>query len=171
MEFYVVFDTTSGDVKWRGQGPEGSAAIQVLDEGLAAMVVPQDALRGADLDLDLIKTLAARQVDRAAETFRLRFVSDGAGMAMTYQFKAAEAAAYIADSNVAVPFLSAEATARGMTVADLAAEVTAMVVQWTLIGSRIEGLRMGAKAALARATNPAEISTALAIDWSNVIPA
>jgi len=166
MEFYVVFDKQSGDLKWRGQGPEGCAAIQVLEDGLAAMVVPQEALRGADLDLDLIKSLTAKQVDGAAEAFRLHFVSDGAGQMLTYQYKAAEAAAYLMDSSAPVPFLAAEAEARNMTIADLAAEVAARVAQWTLIGSRIEGLRMGAKAALIAAANLAEISAALAVDWN-----
>ena len=170
-EFYVVFDTTNGDVKWRGQGPEGSAAIQALEDGLATMVMPQEALRGADLDLDMIKAIAASQVDRAAEAFRLRFVTDGAGQAITYQAKAAEAAAYLADDAAVVPFLAAEATARSMSVADLAAEVSQRAAAWTVIGSRIEGLRMGAKAAIETATNLAEISTALAIDWSKATTA
>lgn len=165
MEFYVVFDKASGEIKWRGQGPDGSASIQVLDDGLATMVVPQMALRGADLDIEMIKALAAKQVDRAAETVRLRFVSEGAGQMLTYTTKAAEARAYLADSSSPVPFLEAEAQARGMTVAALADEVAGMVEQWTAIGSRIEGSRMGAKAALTRATNLAEISMALAVDW------
>jgi hypothetical protein len=171
MEFYVVFDKLSGEVKWRGQGPEGSAAIQVLEDGLATMVVPQEALKGADIDLELIKALATGHVDRAAEAFRLRFVSDGAGQMLTYQYKAAEAAAYLADASASVPFLNAEAEARAMTVVDLASEVTARVALWTVIGSRIEALRMGAKSAIMSATNLAEISTAMAIEWSTVTAA
>ncbi|WP_159866907.1 hypothetical protein [Novosphingobium sp. 9U] len=110
-------------------------------------------------------------MDRAAEMVRLRFVSDGAAQMLTYTTKAAEARAYIADNSSAVPFLSAEASARDMTVAALAHEVMAMVEQWTMIGSRIEGRRMGAKAALGTASNLAEIAVAIGIDWSDVTAA
>lgn len=168
MEHYVVYDKATGDVRYRGAGPEGSAAIQILDADAAVMIVPVAAIKGADIDFEVIRHVANGQVDRAAEAMRLRNVTDGAGQALTYQTKAAEAAAYLMDDTATVPFLDAEADARGMTVGDLAAEVSSRSAQWTSIGSRIEALRMGAKTAINAATNLAQVADAIVIDWAGL---
>lgn len=111
-----------------------------------------------------VMALAAR-IDAQAELVRQRFLTPGAGQAMTYQRKEAEARAWLADDSVPTPFLSAEAPARGMTVAALAAEVVALADAWVAVGSVIEGLRMGGKAALADATTLGAIVAAAQIDW------
>lgn len=171
MENFIVYDTTTGEVSFRGQGPDGTAAIQQLQPGLATMVVPPAIWGSSPLDLDGIRALAAQQIDRAAEAFRMVYLTPGAGQALTYQTKAAEAAAYLADNTATVPFLSAEASARGMMLPDLANEVASKAAEWTIIGSRIEARRMAAKAAVTAAANLAQIADAIAIDWSAAISA
>jgi hypothetical protein len=53
-----------------------------------------------------------------------------------------------------------------MTIADLAAEIIQLADAWVAIGAAIEGLRMGAKAAVGRAANLGEIVAASKVDWS-----
>ena len=116
-------------------------------------------------DLDALRLAMTRKVDSEAEAFRLNFITPGSGQAMTYQYKANEVKAWTADNSVATPFLSAEAASRGMTVAELAAEAAAQIAAWTIMGSKIEGERMGAKAAIAAGVDAAAIRTAATVDW------
>jgi hypothetical protein len=167
MEFYIVYDKTTGEEKTRGQGLENSALLQksMLPKHLATMVVSLPVFNSYPLDLEKIRAAAALQIDRAAEVTRLRYLTAGSGQAITYTAKVEEAKAYLADNSVSTPFLSAEASAVGMTVSDLVSEVLEKASDWTIIGARIEGARMGAKAALGKASNLAEVANAVAVDW------
>jgi len=107
-------------------------------------------------------------LDDQAEATRLKYITNGSGQSMTYQYKVAEAAAWTADNEASVPFLSAEADARGMTIADLVSEVQTNAAAWTLIGSKIEAARMGAKTAVRNASTAAEMIAAATVDWQAV---
>jgi hypothetical protein len=170
MEFYIVYDKTTGEEKMRGQGPVGAIVSQtaLLPEELALMPVSMSVFNSHPLNIEQIRIDAAVQIDRGAEIYRLRFVTAGAGQAMTYTAKAEEARAYLADNTVATPWLTAEADAIGSTVEEVANEVATMSARWTIIGSRIEGARMGAKHLLGQATDLAAIANAMAIDWDGV---
>lgn len=166
MEHWIVYDTASGAVCYRGAGPAGSSAVQLLDDGQALVVVPAQALRGMEIDLDIVRAYLMARVDLEAEQVRLRFVTGGAGQAMTYARKEAEARAWTADNAAPTPFLNAEAAATGQPLAAVAAEVVARADAWVQIGSAIEGARMGAKAAIDRAATLGAIVAAAAVDWS-----
>jgi hypothetical protein len=168
MEYWVVFDLATGEERWRGAGSVGMAAQQEVPDGLGVAVVPAAAVRTASIDLDVIRSASASQIDATAEVVRMGFLTPGAGQAMTYQRKEAEARAWTADNGAFTPFLSAEAPARGMTVAALAAEVIRLADAWTTIGSAIEAMRMKAKADIAQATNLGEIIAASRVDWSGL---
>lgn len=166
MEYYVVFDTATGAVRWRGQGPEGTASLQMLSEGLAALTVPQACLAGEDFDIEPLRIAVLATIDERAETVRQRYLTPGAGQALTYQRKEAEARAWHEGATPAhFPFLSAEADATGVTIDTLAAEVIAMADQWAVIGSAIEGVRMAAKKAVAEASGLPQIIAAAAVTW------
>lgn len=169
MEYYLVYDKETGEVLSRNSGPEGAAYLQGERPGRANFVVPYEIWDSAPLDMNGVKALAAGRIDEVAEACRARFITPGSGQAMTYTYKAEEAKAYAADHTAPTPFLSAEADALGSTVEVLASEVLAMVAAWTLVGSRIEGARMGAKAALGRAANLAEIAEAMNVDWNSLL--
>ena len=109
------------------------------------------------------------QIDRQAEEVRAQYITPGAGQAMTYLQKQAEAAAVIADANAPAPILSAEAEAMGTTLGDLAAEVHANALAWASIGGKIEGARRAAKRAAADATTPATLRAAAQINWNEVL--
>lgn len=166
VEHWIVYDAESGDVRWRGSGTAGSSAWQQLPGGAALIVVPQAVIAGQDIDLDALRAALAAEVDAMAERVRSFFLTPGAGQAMTYQRKEAEARAWTADNSVAMPFLSAEAPARGMTIAALAAEVIHLADAWTSTGAAIEGMRMGAKAAIAAADNLGAIVAASKVNWT-----
>ena len=166
MEHWIVYDLESGDERWRGSGSVGSAAQQQLPEDLGVVIVPQAAIVGAALDLGVLRDTAAASIDAQAEGVRQSILTPGAGQAMTYQRKEAEARAWSLHNDTATPFLSAEAGARGMTIAELAAEIIELADAWVAIGAAIEGLRMGAKAAVGRAANLGAIVAAGKVDWS-----
>ena len=165
-DFWIVYDLASGEERWRGSGSVGSAAQQQLPEGLGVVIVPQAALVGAMLDLSVLRDTAAANIDAQAEAVRQSILTPGAGQAMTYQRKEAEARAWSLNNDTTTPFLSAEADARGMTIADLAAEVIQLADAWVATGATIEGLRMGAKAAVGRAATLGAIVAAGKVDWS-----
>lgn len=169
QEYYICFDKTSGNILWRGQGPEGATAAQPAHDVMTYMQVPQAALLGTDVDMDVVKTYCGRQVDAGAEAVRSQFLSAGTGQAMTYLAKQTEAAAYLANNAVSTPFLTAEAAATGMTVDALAVVVAAQTAAWQTLGAKIEAARRGAKVAIAAAENIAEIHDAHLIDWQAVL--
>ncbi|MBI0475016.1 hypothetical protein D9601_06530 [Sphingomonas sp. MA1305] len=171
MEYWVLYDLATGADRVRGSGPIGSAALQSIPPGLGLVLVPAAALLGPELDLVVIRSWVATQIDVAAEQLRQRFLTPGSGQAMTYQRKETEARAWQADQAAVTPFLTAEAAARRMTLEALAAEVVAQADAWTSIGSAIEAARMGAKAGLAQTATLGAIVAASAVDWEAVIAA
>ncbi|MBB4860381.1 antitoxin component HigA of HigAB toxin-antitoxin module [Novosphingobium chloroacetimidivorans] len=170
MEYYFVYSRATGEILARNSGPEGASLLGSNNEERGNFVVPYSIWDSYPVDLDGIKAVAAARLDQAAEAFRLQFITPGAAQAMTYQTKAAEAVAYLADDTAPVPFLSAEAQACGMTVADLALEVSARAASWTVIGAQIEALRMSRKLTIQQAANLAEIAQAMVVDWSAAVP-
>ncbi|MGV6871745.1 hypothetical protein ACUSIJ_03510 [Pseudochelatococcus sp. B33] len=117
------------------------------------------------IDLAALKSALKAQIDAAAEAERTRYITPGAGQAMTYQAKAAEALRYAESAGAgAYPLLSAEVGITGATLADVAAVVSGAHAQWLAIGSRIEAARLAAKAAVEAAGNEAA-ARAVAPDW------
>lgn len=102
-------------------------------------------------DLAEAQTHYLRQVDSTAEQVRLRYITPGAGQAMTYEQKYREAVA--GDG----PLLQAEANALGLTVSEVAQSVLDAHAAWQIAGARIEGLRLKAKADIRKAATAAEM--------------
>ncbi len=105
-----------------------------------------------------IKRQLARQVDATAETERLKYITPGAGQAMTYQQKVSEAKAFkVATSPQATdyPILSSEVGITAATLAEVADIVLVAFAQWQQIGALIESIRLGAKRDIDAAENEA----------------
>lgn len=168
MEFWIIFDRETGAIVERGSGSTGVAAAQELDASLGMILVPQAVVRTREIDLDVLRAYLAASIDAQAEQVRQQFLTPGAGQGMTYIRKEMEARAWVADGEAATPFLTVEAAARGMTVADLAAEVIQLADAWVVIGSTIEGLRMGAKTTIARSVTFGDVVLASEVDWGKV---
>lgn len=109
------------------------------------------------------------QIDAAAGAFRTRFITDVPGQQQTYAEKEAEARAWTSEADPAdFPFLTAEAAARGVPIADVVALVIGTANAWRVLGAAIEGTRMGAKAgvtAARQANDWAAMEMAATVDW------
>ena len=127
------------------------------------------AVTGIGPTLDAIKAQLRLQLDYAAEAERLKYITPGAGQAMTYQAKAAEAKAFLAaadpDSSD-FPLLSAEVGITANSLAGVALIVAGAYAQWQVIGAAIEAARLGGKAAIEAAADADAAQTAFdAVTW------
>ena len=172
MEFYVVYNIETGALATKGQGPVGSAAIQVLEPGFAVMIVPRQAVQTTDpsgIDMNAIRASYAGSVDQDAEKVRSVFITSTPGQMGTYLVKEAEARRVLAGEAGNTEFLTAEAEAVGVSIEELASEVVAQADQWRPVGARIEAARRKAKCAIQAASNLTELAAAIVIDWRLVI--
>ncbi|RVT93684.1 hypothetical protein [Sphingomonas crocodyli] len=142
------------------------ALIECLEDPQKWVAAPGGGMVSV-LTLDPVRAFLSARVDEEAEAERMRFITPGAGMAMTYLRKEQEARAYLADGELG-PMLEAEAAATGQSVADLAAAVVAAADLWAVVGAAIEGARMAAKRTIANTDNLKIMDEAAAIDWSAV---
>lgn len=101
------------------------------------------------VDLIELKSKLKLAVDSAAELERQKYITPGAGQAMTYQAKAAEALRFIENEGSGdYPFLAQEVGITGTTLSEVAEVVNSMHNQWLAIGGLIEKARLSTKAAI-----------------------
>jgi len=166
MEYWVVYDQTTGDVRFRGAGGPGSSALQETSDGLAVLQVPYEAVAGSELNLEPIREGLIGLVNHNCGQFRTQFITDVPGQQASYLTKETEAKAWTPDADlVDFPFLAAEAEYTGMTVADIAALVLATAAAWRGLAAKIEGRRRGAMIELAAATDIAALVRGSTVDW------
>lgn len=125
---------------------------------------------------DVIRTYSEK-VDAEAEKQRLRFITAGQGMAMTYQEKkdqalavldlGSDAANALANNGAAeYPLLSASVGTEVPTLYQAAELVMERYEAWSAIGGAIETQRLIAKKAISDASNVAQVKAAYeAIQW------
>ncbi len=127
--------------------------------------------RWPTVDLDTLKVRLAASIDAAAENERLKYITSGAGQAMTYQRKAEEARACLVATDpqpADYPMLAAEIGITAATLTGVAEVVNAAYQAWLAIGAQIEAARLGAKAAIDAATTADEARAAAeAVVWPN----
>lgn len=167
MQYWIIFDKVTGEELVRGSGSDLNAASdQVLQENEGILVVPYQALAVRPTDMALVVDHLHRVIDAEAEEVRSRFITPGSGQAITYMEKRLEAEAWADDPGATVPILTAEATALGVPLADVVAEVLGAVTIWKTAAALIEGTRRGAKMAVTGASgNLADMQAAAQIDW------
>lgn len=115
-----------------------------------------------------VKSVLMAQIDSEAEACRLRYITGGAGQAMTYQQKATEAADCLAQSNPQpddFPLLAAEIGITAETLLVVARVVFDAHQGWRQVGATIEALRLSAKQTVAAAETAADALSAAQIDW------
>lgn len=120
------------------------------------------------IDLEWLKGELSKSIDSQAEEIRLRFITPGAGMAMTYQEKLAQARAFQANGGAPedYPFLAASIGIEAPDLASVAAVVVNRYTAWAQIGAQIEAVRLSAKKAIAEAADVASTRAAAeGIDW------
>lgn len=162
---YVVFNNADGESVKGGSISDASQLAIQAGEGQTAVIVPPGTLAWPGIDLTPLRAQMSAAVDVAAGAFRSQFITVTPGQEATYIYKANEARAWTADNSAPTPLLSPEAAARNMTIAALAAEVLANESAWLQLGGKIEGARMGAKTAIAAATNIGGVVAAATVNW------
>ncbi|APX70547.1 MULTISPECIES: hypothetical protein [unclassified Brucella] len=140
----IYYTLDGGTVAGYEPLPEGARKITEA-QYQALLANPQG---GEIPSLADIKRQLAKQVDAAAESERLNYITPGNGQAMTYQQKVAEAQAFKVAINpqpVDYPTLSSEVGITADTLDEIANIVLSAFAQWQQIGGMIEGIRLGAK--------------------------
>lgn len=119
--------------------------------------------------LDGLKATLKARLDEVAETERLKYITGGAGQAMTYQQKAAEAAACLADpapDPVEYPLLAAEIGITAETLVGVATVVFGQHQAWRVIGAQIEAARLNGKKAIDAALSAEDAQAAFElVEW------
>lgn len=123
------------------------------DAGEQTDAAMQDVLRpyGLWVGLDALKIGLKAAIDVAAEAERMKYITAGAGQAMTYARKVEQARAAQADADPHpgdYPLLDASVGIDGDDVLDVAATVLTMDAAWEQIGAAIEAARLNAKQAI-----------------------
>lgn len=114
------------------------------------------------------KDILKAQIDDEAESARLRYITGGAGQAMTYQQKAAEAAACLSEvdpQSVDYPLLAAEIGITAETLLGVAQVVFEAHQGWRQVGGIIEALRLSAKQAVDSAETEEGAQIAALVEW------
>jgi hypothetical protein len=151
-----------GETWYRESGE--AVVVEALGDPADAGLQPE----APPVALDVIKAGLRAKIDAQAEAERLRYVTPGAGQAMTYQAKADEARRIADDPDpdpAAYPLLAAEI---GITAGDLAgvgAVVRANHAAWLTVGAAIEAVRLGTKAAVTAADDEAAAIEAATATW------
>lgn len=167
-DFWVVYDQASGEELYRGSGAAGAGGYQTLQEGTALVVVPIEVVRSPLLDLDVLRNVLVNRIDNMAEQVRSRFITALPAQVGTYVLKEAAARAWLADNTASTVMLQPEATARGMTLEQLASEVITLADHWSKLSGAIEGVRFAAKARIAAANTVGAIAAAAVVNWSDL---
>lgn len=111
-------------------------------------------------DLSSVKAATKIRIDEAAELARLKYITPGAGQAMTYAEKAAQARQCLAATDpqeTDYPLLAAEIGITAPSLMDVATVVAAAHSAWIGIGAAIEGIRLQAKASIDAAEDAAAV--------------
>lgn len=120
------------------------------------------------VELNALKATLRTKIDADAEAARLRYITGGAGQAMTYQQKAAEAVALLADVDLRpedYPLLAAEIGITADTLLGVAQVVFEAHQGWRQIGAQIEALRLNGKDGVNAAETIEEAQIATRIFW------
>lgn len=168
MEYWIIYDLETGEELYAGSGSIGTGAFQKVPDGAGILIVPQAVVAQRPRDLEALRTALVIGVDNQAEQARARFVTALPAQVGTYLLKEAAARAWLADGAAPTVMLQPEATARGMTIAQLAAEVIANAEAWATLAGSIEGLRFAAKERIAAASTIGAIASAAVIDWESL---
>ncbi len=126
-----------------------------------------------DRDLATVKTEIKARIDGAAETARLQFITAGAGQALAYQRKEAQARDCLATydeqsppSEGTYPALDGEVDITADSILGVAAIVVATADGWAAIADTIETTRLGGKKDVDDAADVAAAYAVLdAITW------
>jgi len=146
-------------------------ATLVLDDGTAVVGGTWDGTVFTTpapeiIPLAATQTMLKNRIDIEAEAARMKFITGGAGQALIYERKRAEAENWLAATSPAAtdyPLIKARAERLNPTTPDYAAVATEWKTQadtWMVVAAAIEDIREGTKEAIDAATTAADALTA-----------
>jgi hypothetical protein len=182
MTFFVKYDLATGAFKGAGSCPpeqianQATPGIGVIESAADVLIASeQDGRTVISVDLAPVRTHLRDRIDAEAGATRMHFITDVPGQAQSYAKKEAEARAWTPGDDTAhpdlYPFMIAEATVRGVSVAQVRSEIVAQVDALIPIAARIEAHRAAAKIAVSAASAIPEMIAAATVDWNSLIEA
>lgn len=138
------------------------------DKSLQEVLTQQGLFMDGPAGLSAMKEHLKSEIDRQAEIERLKYITSGAGQAMTYQEKFSELVAYEGDSNPTkekYPMMAAEIGITAASLSGVASTIRAAYDLWKKIGSGIEVARLTAKSNIDKAASEKEARAAAEIIW------
>lgn len=176
MANWFFCDDQTGTIVSGGIAPDDQAQLQQPPEGQTLIIVADGAVASpfsATPDFTVLRERLRRQIDSQVGALRAQFITDVPGQAQTYEKKEAEARLWYEGDDQAnpqrYPFMIAEANVRGISVADVCAEIMAQVGQLTPIAALLEAHRVAAKQAILNAATLPEIVAAARVDWQGLV--
>lgn len=113
------------------------------------------------LPLDAIKETLRSSIDRQVAEIRKLYITTIEGQEATYLKKEMEARAWTEGADPsAFPYITKEAARKGVSIADLVAEILATATPWNDINSDLESIRTAGKDAVSAATTASEAQAA-----------
>lgn len=142
------------------EAPVVEGDVVVIRRTVQAVAEEQEATL-----LAVARKEACDAIDRMAETVRGRYLTAGAGQAMVYQQKVAEARDHQAGGTGPWPHLTAEVGITAFDEAGVAAVILATEAAWLEISALIEGARLKAKRDIAAAALDDIAAIVAAVEW------
>lgn len=177
----VKYDLVSGLFVGQNECPEEQAPAQA-GAGQGWLISTRNVIESVIVDDQVITTLnfvgveewLRAKIDNEAGAMRKLYITDVPGQAQTYERKEREARAWTAGDETAnpgnYPFMIAEATVRGVPIAQVKAEIMAQVNALVPFAALIEAYRVAAKLAVAAAQpNLRDMAVAGSVDWASVM--
>lgn len=171
MKHFVQYDLETGtplgygscsDEDFANQAREGVGVIETLRSAGSAVEVGGRTL--FEVDLEAVREALQHNIDQTASAAWSKLSSPIAGQDGVYAAKAAEARAHKKGSKAAdFPLLTAEAEARGISVAKAQAAILAKADTQSQSLANIEAARVSAKLALGRARTIPEMVDAASV--------
>lgn len=162
-ETQTTLATQEGDTQWHVQ------LAAYLENGGLISSTPPPAPAMSSAQLAAYKSGVKAGIDITAETQRLKYITGGAGQALTYQQKLNEIEKLGSDNSPVeanYPMLAADIGVNAKTLSEAAALVSGAYGQWLVIGSEIEKARLKAKFDVDAAKNAAAVDAVIAaITW------
>jgi hypothetical protein len=139
------------------------------DNALQAVLAPYGLFLTGNLGLAAVKFELKNRVDELAELERLKYITGGAGQALTYMQKSDEARRCLAEDDpdpIDYPLLSSEVGVTAPNLNGVATVVSNAYKQWQQVGAAIESVRLGSKALIDAAETEMEARTVIGnISW------
>ena len=108
--------------------------------------------------LEELKAQAILDINAAAGTARLRYITDVPGQQAVYLIKLQQAEAYLLDTSIVGAYLEKEAEVLNSSLLEAAIQITATANYWNnIVGPSIEAIRRRTKIAIDTATTAEEI--------------